>query len=95
MIKTNRKARVIAPHSGTSLPAGGDDLARLLPLWPHELSDGSKAGVEKRLALLQRALRAERLRGRSGDWTYDLARHAALLRVYQQHCLQLSELKSR
>jgi hypothetical protein len=67
----------------------------LLPLWPHEVCDGSQEGVEKRLALIQRALRAERQRGRQGHWTYDLGRHAALLRVYQQQCLQLAELKSR
>ena len=32
---------------------------------------------------LRRALRAERRRGIAGHWTYDLARHAELVRVYR------------
>jgi len=59
-------------------------LARLLPLWPHELSDPSPAGFDRRLSLLRKALRAERHRGLAGHWTYDLGRHSALLRCYQQ-----------
>jgi hypothetical protein len=33
--------------------------------------------------MLRRALRAERRRGIAGHWTYDLARHVELLRVYR------------
>jgi hypothetical protein len=58
-------------------------LARLLPLWPHELSDQSTTGRERRLSLLRKALRAERRRGLAGHWTYDLGRHSALLRCYR------------
>jgi hypothetical protein len=36
------------------------------------------------LARLRQALRAERRRGLSGHWTYDLARHVELLRVYRE-----------
>lgn len=59
-------------------------LARLLPLWPHELADTTPAGRDRRLALLRKALRAERRRGLAGHWTYDLGRHSALLRCYKQ-----------
>ena len=58
-------------------------LARLLPLWPHELSDLSPAGRRRRIALLRRALRQERQRGLAGHWTYDLGRHSGLLACYR------------
>ena len=60
------------------------DLARLLPLWPHELEDMTVVGREKRITLLRKSLRAERRRGLAGHWTYDLARHSALLRCYKR-----------
>lgn len=60
------------------------DLPRVLPLWPHELDDESPTGRRRILAKLRRALRAERRRGLAGHWTYDLARHVELLRVYRQ-----------
>jgi len=59
-------------------------LVRVLALWPHEVEDESPAGRRTILAKLQRALRAERRRGISGHWTYDLARHIELLRVYKE-----------
>ena len=68
------------------------DLGRLLPLWPHEVTDTSLEGRKKRVALLRRALRAERCRGLAGHWTYDLARHCALLRCYRSEVTQLAEL---
>lgn len=68
------------------------DLARLLPLWPFEITDTSVEARKKRIALLHRALRAERGRGLAGHWTYDLARHCALLRCYQSEVAQLAAL---
>jgi hypothetical protein len=59
------------------------ELARILPLWPAELADDSPRGRQLILAKLRRALRAERRRGIAGHWTYDLARHVELLRVYR------------
>jgi hypothetical protein len=59
-------------------------LAKVLPLWPHELEDVSPTGRRHILAKLRRALRAERRRGVSGHWTYDLARHAELVRLYRE-----------
>ena len=60
------------------------ELPRILPLWPHELDDESPQARRAILAKLRRALRAERRRGVAGHWTYDLARHVELLRVYRQ-----------
>jgi hypothetical protein len=64
------------------------ELSRILPLWPHELDDDSPQGRRLILVKLRRALRAERRRGISGHWTYDLSRHVELLRVYR---LELAE----
>jgi hypothetical protein len=58
-------------------------LAAVLPLWPRDLADDSPRGRRRILARLRRALRAERRRGLSGHWTYDLPRHAELLRLYR------------
>ena len=59
------------------------DLAGLLPLWPAELADDTPAGRNRLVQKLRRALREERRRGVAGHWTYNLARHAALLRAYR------------
>jgi len=61
----------------------GRDLPKLLPLWPREIEALRPADHARLLAMLRRALRSERLRGLSGHWTYDLARHAQLLRAYR------------
>lgn len=59
------------------------DLPRVLPLWPDEIADTSAAGRLRLLAMLRRALRAERQRGIAGHWSYDLARHRNLLEAYR------------
>ena len=59
-------------------------LCSVLALWPQEIEDDSLAGRLRIVAKLRRALRAERQRGLAGHWTYDLARHAELLRAYKQ-----------
>lgn len=59
------------------------ELPRILPLWPHELADESLEGRRNIVCKLRRALRAERRRGIAGHWTYDLSRHAELLRIYR------------
>jgi hypothetical protein len=59
------------------------DLPKLVGLWPCELEATSLAERARLLAKLRRALRAERRRGLGGHWTYDLARHAQLLRAYR------------
>lgn len=60
------------------------ELARLLPLWPREIADTSREGRLRLVAKLHRALKAERRRGLAGHWTYDLARHAALLAAWRR-----------
>jgi hypothetical protein len=70
-------------------------IARLLLLWPHEVEDGSREGRERLLARLRSALRAERRRGIAGHWTYDLARHVELLRVYRTELEALGSLPPR
>jgi hypothetical protein len=59
------------------------ELSRLLPLWPDEIADSSPAGRARLVGRLERALKDERRRGRAGHWSYDLARHAALLRAWR------------
>ena len=66
----------------------------MLALWPHETEDDSPAGRQRVLAKLRCALRAERRRGVSGHWTYDLARHIELLRVYRQELAAVAGLPS-
>ena len=67
------------------------ELPRILPLWPHELDDESAEGRRNIVRKLRRALRAERRRGIAGHWTYDLARHVELVRIYRLE-LTASEL---
>ena len=67
------------------------DLPRLIPVWAAALPVGSTVGHAQILEQLRRALRAERNRGKCGHWTYDLARHAALLRAYRAEVQDLHE----
>ena len=78
-----------APPSIAMVMAVGSDgyersrhLARLLPIGTDEIADKSPAARQAILAKLSRALRAERNRGRSGHWTYDLNRHLALSQAH-------------
>ena len=57
-------------------------LPRVIPVGPDEIADVSPGGRTAILRKLARALRAERNRGRSGHWTYDLNRHIALRQAY-------------
>ena len=65
----------------------------MLPVWPHELEDESLAGRERLLTRLRSALRAERRRGICGHWTYDLARHVELLRLYRAELAAVSRYR--
>jgi hypothetical protein len=87
----HRHGRVLqeAPRSLAQVIARGSDnydrnrnLPRLLPVGPDEIADESPAARRMILARLSRALRAERNRGRSGHWSYDLNRHIALRQAY-------------
>ncbi|MYZ48371.1 DUF6477 family protein [Propylenella binzhouense] len=52
------------------------------------------AETERILALLARALRAERNRARAGHWTYDLNRHIALHQAQRAEAERLSALRA-
>lgn len=69
--------------AGTRAYVRARDLPRLLPLWPRKIASMKAADHARLLARLRKALRAERQRGLGGHWTYDLARHAQLLRAYR------------
>jgi hypothetical protein len=71
------------------------DLARLLPLWPHEIADASLAGQRRICRLLMKALRHERQRGVAGHWTYDVGRHAALVRALRPELARLARISAR
>lgn len=60
------------------------DLKRLLPVWPAEADDLSLSGRRHIVRCLERALRAERRRGRTNHWAYNISRHAALIAIYKQ-----------
>jgi hypothetical protein len=56
-------------------------LPRLLPVTPCELTDNNPETKEALRRKIAGALRRERALGRAGHWTYDLARHAALVQA--------------
>lgn len=76
----------------TAVPPRRNDrrtaLARALQVWPHELDDDAEARLQI-VHKLRRTLRAERRRGVAGHWTYDLARHVELLRIYREEVARL------
>ena len=69
------------------------DLPRLLRMWPGEviaLGEADRAGLVERL---RQMLRNERRRGLTRHWSYDLSRHAALLRAYRAEAAALATAK--
>jgi hypothetical protein len=77
--------------SGAKSYVRARDLPKLIALWPHELADESAEGSRLVLGKLQRALRAERRRGTSGHWSYDLNRHLALVTAYKAELARMGE----
>jgi hypothetical protein len=71
------------------------DLPKLARLDPAELSTETLEGAERIVSLLNRALRAERSRARSGHWTYDLNRHIALRQAHLAESERLEMMKAR
>jgi hypothetical protein len=59
------------------------------------MEDFSAAGTSRILALLRKAIRTERARGRAGHWTYDLNRHLALAESLKAERAHLRELDAR
>lgn len=71
------------------------EIARLVGLWPHEIADVSPNGRARLIRKLALVLKAERRRGLAGHWSYDLARHAALVRVLRREQAALEALGSK
>lgn len=100
MIAMHAQRRKLPASSSPLCRAGSDgansertsELMRLLPLWPHEIADTTPNGRRRLLALLRGALRAERQRGLAGHWTYDLSRHAQLLKLYRLECSKVAKV---
>jgi hypothetical protein len=82
-MRTRRSAPKPSNSPDVAIRARTKLLASLLPLWPAEIEDVSIEGRTRLVAVLERALRAERRRGLAGHWTYDLARHMQLLEAYR------------
>lgn len=53
-------------------------LPRLVPIEFKNLTDSDAAATRRIIAMLGKALRAERRLGKAGHWTYDLNRHMSL-----------------
>ena len=70
-------------------------LPRLIPVDPATLADDSTEARQRIVALLARALRAERTRGRAGHWTYDLNRHIGLKQAYAAERRALAPLHEK
>ena len=68
------------------------DLPALIRLDPFAEPPESAEELQAVVARLERALRAERNRARSGHWTYDLNRHIALRQAYVAERARLTAL---
>jgi hypothetical protein len=77
-----RKAIEGAVRAGAEAYRRERDLPRLVRIEPRTPGTETIADVETIVARLERALRAERNRARSGHWTYDLNRHIALRQAH-------------
>jgi hypothetical protein len=69
------------------------DLPRLARIDSSDALAETAENVATIVARLERALRAERNRARSGHWTYDLNRHIALRQAHQAESERLLALR--
>ena len=70
------------------------DLPGLIRLDPFAGAAEDAEGIARIIAQLERALRAERFRARSGHWTYDLNRHIALRQAFLAESERLAALRA-
>jgi hypothetical protein len=82
MTRQARRSVASSIAAGAAAYDRGRHLARLIPVTPEMVDDTGPEVRHAILAKLQRALRAERNRGISGHWSYDLNRHIALKQAY-------------
>lgn len=73
------RARLVGLNTFSACVA---ELARLMPLHAHEITDESRKGRAHILSMLARTLRHQRQKARTGHWDYQPARHAQLYRLF-------------
>lgn len=74
------RARLVGLNTFSACVA---ELARLMPLHAHEITDESRKGRAHILSMLACTLRHQRQKARTGHWDYQPARHAQLYRLFQ------------
>jgi hypothetical protein len=92
-----RRVRTMIDQSVRAGAAAYDrqrDLPRLIRAGPGGHVAETVEGLEAIVARLERALRAERNKARSGHWTYDLNRHIALRQAHVAERRRLAALKA-
>ena len=70
-------------------------LPALLALWPSQLEDFGLKATRDIICQLEANLQAERRRGRSAHWCYDLNRHLALISALKGEQKHLSDLRRK
>lgn len=84
----------ITVRAGAIAYERGRDLPGLIRMDPRAARTETPADAEQIVARLERALRAERTKARSGHWTYDLNRHIALRQAHLAERRRLAALKA-
>jgi hypothetical protein len=69
------------------------DLPGLIRVDPSTCEAENLGDMEIVVSRLERALRAERNKARSGHWTYDLNRHIALRQAHRAETARLAAMK--
>jgi hypothetical protein len=93
MRRAGRRAVQAAVRAGVGLYDRARDLPGLVRADPFAPAPETPEAVRAIVARLERALRAERNRARSGHWTYDLNRHVALRQAYVAETERLAALE--
>ena len=81
--------------AGTRAYDRGRDLPALIRTEPPSGEMETAEALQSIVMRLERALRAERNRARSGHWTYDLNRHIALHQAHEAEGRRLAALRGR
>ena len=95
-----RISRAAAWAIGETIRAGAEaydrvrDLPRLARIDPLAGIADTAENVTQIVAKLERALRAERNRARSGHWAYDLNRHIALRQAHRAETERLAAIRA-
>jgi hypothetical protein len=89
-----RRAVDGAVRAGVGLYDRARDLPGLIRTDPFAPAPETSEAVRAIVARLERALRAERNRARSGHWAYDLNRHIALRQAHLAETERLATLEA-